>query len=146
MPADELLEFLIQKTEETKLGHGITLFVNGVVISGFMIRSEVYYNMMSTYFEGDNYEILDPNRQKHKERAWEDYKRDYKQCIKDITSRAEDRENEYVYLKDVTVLTAGHECNLFLWKGRVSSIDGFSLGLISKGVSTRSRKSRRSRK
>ena len=47
MTSDQVLEYLVQKTEETSIGINITLTINGLVIVGELISSKNYYDYMS---------------------------------------------------------------------------------------------------
>lgn len=44
MSSDEVLEYLVQKTEETSIGISVTLTVNGLVIVGELASSKNYYD------------------------------------------------------------------------------------------------------
>lgn len=44
---DEVLEYLVQKVEETGVGFSVTLNVNGLVIVGKLMRSKLFYDYMS---------------------------------------------------------------------------------------------------
>jgi hypothetical protein len=54
MSVDEILAYLVRRTEETGIGHAITLCIGGNVVSGFMINSKKYYEIMLNYFENQN--------------------------------------------------------------------------------------------
>ena len=51
MSSDGVLEYLVQKTEETSIGISVTLTINGLVIVGELISSKNYYDYMSGMFE-----------------------------------------------------------------------------------------------
>jgi hypothetical protein len=51
MSSDGVLEYLVQKTEETSIGTSVTLTINGLVIVGELISSKNYYDYMSGMFE-----------------------------------------------------------------------------------------------
>ena len=51
MSNDEVLEYLVQKVEETAIGFSVTLNVNGLVIVGESIRSKLYYDHLSRLFD-----------------------------------------------------------------------------------------------
>ena len=51
MSSDEVLGYLVQKTEETSVGVDLTLSMDGLIIVGTLIRSKLYYDYMSTIFE-----------------------------------------------------------------------------------------------
>ena len=66
MSADEVLEYLVRRAEETGIGHTITLCLSGNVVSGFMIRSKKYYEIVSTLLEKSEYRTDD----KHRDEKW----------------------------------------------------------------------------
>ena len=133
MPTDELLKYFIQKTEESGPDLDITFCVNGIIVTGILISSKKYYDIMSNFFEGDSYKILKSgNNGRDKTGTWEQYRRDYKLFIEEIRNKKNSSANDtdYVYLMSGTVFHSGSEFPFGVWKGKTSSIDGFSLGLI----------------
>jgi hypothetical protein len=51
MSSDEVIEYLVQKTEETSVVSSITLTINGLVIVGELISSKNYYDYISGLFK-----------------------------------------------------------------------------------------------
>ena len=51
MSSDQVLEYLVMKTEEASIGINITLTINGLVILGELISSKNYYDYMSGLFD-----------------------------------------------------------------------------------------------
>ena len=49
--SSEVLEYFVQKTEETSIGISATHTINGLVIVGELISSKNYYDYMSGMFE-----------------------------------------------------------------------------------------------
>jgi hypothetical protein len=48
---DEVLEYLIQKVEETKIGPSVTLAIRGLVVVGGLVSSKLYYDYLSSLFD-----------------------------------------------------------------------------------------------
>jgi hypothetical protein len=48
---DEVLEYLIQKVEETKIGPSVTLTIGGLVVVGGLVSSRRYYDYLSSLFD-----------------------------------------------------------------------------------------------
>lgn len=65
MSSDEVLEYLVQKTEETSIGISVTLTINGLVIVGELISSKNYYDYMSGLFEAFTEKSEEKNNRKY---------------------------------------------------------------------------------
>ena len=48
---DEILEFLVQKVEETGVSPSVTLTIGGLVVVGGLVRSKLYYDYLSSLFD-----------------------------------------------------------------------------------------------
>lgn len=48
MSNDEVLEYLVKEVEETGVGTTISLYINGLIVTGQLIRSKRYYDLMSS--------------------------------------------------------------------------------------------------
>ena len=48
---EEVLEYLIQKVEETKIGPSVTLAIGGLVVVGGLVSSKIYYDYLSSLFD-----------------------------------------------------------------------------------------------
>lgn len=48
---DEVLEYVIQKVEETKIGPSVTLAIGGLVVVGGLVSSKLYYDYLSSLFD-----------------------------------------------------------------------------------------------
>ena len=51
MTDDEVLEYLVQKVEETGVSPSMTLMIGGLVVVGGMVRSKIYYDYLSGLFD-----------------------------------------------------------------------------------------------
>ena len=140
MSSDEVLEYLVQKTEETPMGIIVTLTINGLVIVGKLISSKNYYDYMSGLFEAFT--------EKSKEKIVEDtttpdsnepvkietqniYREDFKEFMIKMRSKKnqENGEPKYIHLRNVEVweIFSTEPFRFEYWRGKLSSIDGFSV-------------------
>ena len=63
--SSEVLEYFVQKTEETSIGISATHTINGLVIVGELISSKNYYDYMSGMFEAYRKARRKKNRKYH---------------------------------------------------------------------------------
>jgi hypothetical protein len=131
---DSLLEHLIKFANTDALNIGITIFVNGIIVSGTLISSK-------RYFDGIIHQIYQSNNN-----TTTSDERDPKEAIKETFSFMEDirskldrksidqisaEEVNYIHLEDAKFYQSGlpitSEDGLF-WRGKISSIDGFIFG------------------
>ena len=132
---DEVLEYLIQKVEETKIGPSVTLATGGLVVVGGLVSSKVYYDYLSSLFDiytdkskGETIEHKDSIELE----ALEKYSKDWKESIIKLRDK-KDRDNHrptHIHLHNVEVweVFSTEPFRFEYWRGNLSSIDGFSLG------------------
>lgn len=132
---DEVLEYLIQKVEETKIGPGVTLATGGLVVVGGLVSSKVYYDYLSSLFDiytdkskGETIEHKDSIELE----ALEKYSKDWKESIIKLRDK-KDGDNDrptHIHLHNVEVweVFSTEPFRFEYWRGKLSSIDGFSLG------------------
>ena len=132
---DEVLEYLIQKVEETKIGPGVTLATGGLVVVGGLVSSKVYYDYLSSLFniytdksKGETIEHKDSIELE----ALEKYSKDWKESIIKLRDK-KDGDNDrptHIHLHNVEVweVFSTEPFRFEYWRGNLSSIDGFSLG------------------
>lgn len=129
MSVDEILKHLVQRTEETGGGNSITLSLHGIIVTGTMIRSKVYYETISTVLDKRR-KVL--NKDRYFNKRWKDYKDEYKSFIEALKKKADDNiqthENENLHLEDVKLWQSSTSYALPLWRCKLSAIDGFSFG------------------
>jgi hypothetical protein len=138
---DEVLEYLIQKVEETKIGPSVTLAIRGLVVVGGLVSSKLYYDRLSSLFdiytdksEGETierraiYDTKDPIELE----ALEKYSKDWKESMIKLRDK-KDGDNDrptHIHLHNVEVweVFSTEPFRFEYWRGKLSSIDGFSLG------------------
>lgn len=132
---DEVLEYLIQKVEETKIGPSVTLATDGLVVVGGLVSSKVYYDYLSSLFDiytdkskGETIEHKDSIELE----ALEKYSKDWKESIIKLRDK-KDGDNDrptHIHLHNVEVweVFSTEPFRFEYWRGNLSSIDGFSLG------------------
>jgi hypothetical protein len=125
---DEVLVHLIRIVEETGVGIGITLFVNGLTISGNMMSSKKYFDEISNHFNEDNFAPDDPNF----EGNTIPYLQQFRQFMHQSGISREEQDNpKYIHLEKVTIIyssDSSHDYGATVWRGKLSSIDGFVIG------------------
>ena len=132
---DEVLEYLIQKVEETKIGPSVTLAIGGLVVVGGLVSSKVYYDYLSSLFDiytdkskGETIEHKDSIELE----ALEKYSKDWKESMIKLRDK-KDGDNDrltHIHLHNVEVwqVFSTEPFRFEYWRGKLSSIDGFSLG------------------
>lgn len=132
---DEILKYLIQKVEETKIGPSVTLAIGGLVVVGGLVSSKVYYDYLSSLFDiytdkskGETIEHKDSIELE----ALEKYSKDWKESIIKLRDK-KDGDNDrptHIHLHNVEVweVFSTEPFRFEYWRGNLSSIDGFSLG------------------
>ena len=141
---DEVLEYVIQKVEETKIGPSVTLAIGGLVVVGGLVSSKLYYDYLSSLFdiytdksEGETierraiYDTKDPIELE----ALEKYSKDWKESMIKLRDK-KDGDNDrptHIHLHNVEVweVFSTEPFRFEYWRGKLSSIDGFSL--VTKG-------------
>jgi hypothetical protein len=138
---EEVLEYLIQKVEETKIGPSVTLAIGGLVVVGGLVSSKIYYDYLSSLFdiytdksEGETidrralYDTKDPIELE----ALEKYSKDWKESMIKLRDKKDEDNGRpmHIHLHNVEVweVFSTEPFRFEYWRGKLSSIDGFSLG------------------
>jgi len=131
---DGLLEFLITKVEETGIGAGITLCVNGSIITGNLIKSRIYYDKMIEMYDFDKDQLTAKNAEELAK--WNDYYAQYVSFINELKRKENQQNLKYIYLEHVTFRNVNSNIPIqaIVWRGKLSAVDGFSIGISSNPV------------
>ncbi len=131
---DEILEFLIRKVEETGIGAGMTLCMNGSILTGNLIKSKIYYDKMIEMYDFDNSQLTAKNQEEMDK--WNDYHAEYVDLINELKKQDNQQNLKYIHLEHVTFRNVNSNIltQAIVWRGRLSSIDGFSIGISSNPV------------
>jgi hypothetical protein len=126
---DGLLEFLIMKVEETGIGAGVTLCINGSIITGNLIKSKIYYDKMIEMYDFDESQLTAKNPEELEK--WKEYHTEYVGFINELKSQENKLNLKYIHLEHVTFRTANSNIPIqaIVWRGKLSSVDGFSIGI-----------------
>jgi len=124
---DNLLGFFLSKTEEQKFGISITLCVRGAIVAGTLIDKKKYFEQTMKFLHMKPTD-LDKDATAKQILEFEDLINDLKKEFESVQS---DQEIKYIHLKNVSIRNAsdGSKTSSPLWRGKISSIDGFSLGV-----------------
>ena len=145
MSNDELLEFFVQKVEETSIGFSVTLTFSGLVVEGELVRSNLYYDYLSHLFE--TYTDKSAEKKTVEETVFipktkdlieletlDKYHKDWKEFMIKLRSKKDNSSPKYIHLYNVEIreIFSTEPFRFKYWRGKLSSIDGFSLGRSSK--------------
>jgi hypothetical protein len=144
MSNDEVLEYLVQKVEETAIGFSVTLNVNGLVIVGEPIRSELYYDHLSRLFdtyteksEGGRREniVISKANDPTEFKALDNYYKDWKEFMIKLRDKKDKNNGKptHIHLQNVEIweVFSTEPFRFKYWRGKISSIDGFSVDRVS---------------
>jgi hypothetical protein len=131
---DEILEFLISKVEETGIGAGITLCINGSILTGNLIKSKIYYDKMIEMYDFDNSQLTAKNPEEIDK--WNDYHEEYVDLINELKKQDNQQNLKYIHLEHVTFRSVNSNIltQAIVWRGKLSSIDGFSIGISTNSL------------
>jgi hypothetical protein len=131
---DGLLEFLIMKVEETGIGPGITLCMNGSIITGNLIKSKVYYDKMIEMYDFDTNQLTAKNSEDLDK--WNVYYEEYVSFINELKKQEKQQELKYIYLEHVTFRNVNSNISIqaIVWRGKLSAVDGFSIGISTSPI------------
>jgi hypothetical protein len=122
---DAVLLMFLNLAQENGIEIPITLSVSGAVISGTLINASTYYAEITESSKLPNTTIS-----KIMYKNFSDLKEAYeKQKQEEVDKDAEENSLTFIHLKDVKYLSTGVQppsSSSNWWRGRISSIDGFS--------------------
>ena len=123
--ADYFLDIIVSVVHTTDIEIGITLNVNGLVVSGQLISVEIYFRELS---EGMNLATTNTEAGNAVINA---FKEAFRSLSDQAISSGQDRSPDFIHLRNAIVYSSGNTempISLPLWRGKLSSVDGFSLG------------------
>jgi len=131
---DELLEFLLRKVEETGIGAGITLCLNGSIITGNLIKSKIYYDKMIEMYDFDNSQLTAKNPDELDK--WSGYYSEYVVFINELKKQEDPKNLKHIHLEHVTFRNVNSNIltQAIVWRGKLSSVDGFSIGISTNSL------------
>jgi len=131
---DDLLEFLLRKVEETGIGAGITLCLNGSIITGNLIKSKIYYDKMIEMYDFDNSQLTAKNQDELDK--WNGYYSEYVVFINELKKQEDPQNLKYIHLEHVTFRNVNSNIltQAIVWRGKLSSVDGFSIGISTNSL------------
>ena len=130
----KLLEFLLRKVEETGIGAGITLCLNGSIITGNLIKSKIYYDKMIEMYDFDNSQLTAKNQDELDK--WSGYYSEYVVFINELKKQEDPQNLKYIHLEHVTFRNVNSNIltQAIVWRGKLSSVDGFSIGISTNSL------------
>jgi hypothetical protein len=142
MSSDEVLRYLVQKTEETSVGVDLSLSMDGLIIVGTLVRSKLYYDYMSTIFEPSTDKsakttITGYSSDKTETEMWNRYAQDYKEFMTQMRKK-EDGMPKYIHLHNLEIYQSfpAEPIRTLYWRGKLASIDGFFVGRMGRDPQT----------
>lgn len=131
--ADWCLSLLVASANRG-VGLGVTLFVNGAVITGDLISSEAYFNQFADQYES----VFAQTDVAEESRKIADVYRVMAENAADEWKDGNSVPIGYLHLANARIFTPGRPPepdNGILWRGRITTVSGFSLGKIERGTS-----------
>ena len=128
---DAIILMLLNLVEEDGIELAVTLNVNGVVISGLLIGASAYYEGITESSKS----LHDGTMSKIFSKKFSDLKEAYtKQKQEEAEKEEEENSLTFIHLKNATYLNsegqASSSINNSWWRGRISSLDGFSFDFL----------------
>lgn len=122
---DRFLRALVAMSEKTHIEIGVTLTVNGLIVTGFIIDQ-------ATYFQ----HLIEGIRKTQADAEIKDLLTDFMDQVNLSLQKSSDEDTlhlpKYIHLRDVKIYPSeGRGMPTYgetIWRGHLSSIDGFSLG------------------
>jgi hypothetical protein len=124
---DETLVQLVKEAEEKGIGIGLTLCVNGLIITGTVIRSKAYFDKLIPKHDESAFSTKDPSEIE----LARSYFAKLSTPVMRESSEEQDDNPKYIHLDNVVMYPSSpdHPFVAGLWRGKLSNIDGFSLGI-----------------
>lgn len=118
---DTALQALVFMVNAHNYEINITLNVNGTIISGKLCSGKEYFYEIGKVFK-QNAKIDNPEKMK-------EFLDIFKQVGNMLyAENSIDKKSPYIHLKDATFLRKENNSQPFLWRGKLSDVNGFHLG------------------
>ncbi|OAB46578.1 hypothetical protein [Paenibacillus antarcticus] len=116
---DEILIWLVENCNQINSRLGITLLIGGSVVTGTLISGKSYINgVVSELYELGETTIAS-------------YYREFGEEVYGDTSLEDEQITpEMIHLNDAQILDGAAVRNVGWWRGKISSVDGYSIGGI----------------
>lgn len=123
---DPLIQWIVDDANRTNNEHPVTFTVGGNLVSGILVSADAYFEQLAVDFSAF-YETVNGSDEHIKKKVLS-----FKLNL--IDSNAVAPPAQFVHLKNAETFTSSGRPILSggsLWRGKISSIDGFSLNRIS---------------
>ncbi len=131
LPVDPLLQYIILLTDEAGIGIPVTLMVKGMLIIGKTIKRDKYYDRLITLF-GDPTNFINSIDVKSSKVFAEHFSRMLMIFRESPDEPGKISKPIMIHLEDVHIMdiSTGQQLEMKdgLWRGNISSIDGFIFG------------------
>lgn len=128
-PADWFLQTLVSMVNDNDMEISATLFLGGSIVSGLLISGNKYFAIFGDEFS-DSFPGLDPESKKTMSDSFARHGAIYT----DPELKSDELPN-YVHMRDAHTYTGESEVPQnrgVLWRGRLSEVGGFWLGIMSR--------------
>lgn len=132
-PVDCLLQSLVEIVNSESANIPITLSIGGLLISGDMIGGKIYFNEFARQFK-DGFRDISSETASTIEETFKRLGDVYDPIQKESQGSAAMPKPYMIHLKDAQIYQSGASLppseKRVLWRGRLESVDGFSLGKL----------------
>jgi hypothetical protein len=129
-PKDFFLESLLLMCEHSGIGYPITLTVSGLVVSGNMVPTKVFFKKLSDKMKAEaTYDVSNIAAKSAVEKLFEDFADIVEGGSTEKLQEAIDSGDypEMIHLENTTIFSPSGKLAVGLWRGRVEHISGFSV-------------------
>lgn len=135
---DYFLQSLVYGVNTTDMKLSINLNVGGTVISGMLIGGKTYFEEVSRAFTSAFVDSTEEERMKIHEAMFQPYIDLYVERDDEGKPDPNMMNPQYIHLRNARIFQAGQPpfpANGMLWRGRLTAVEGFSLGVMTHTVS-----------
>lgn len=133
---DWVIEELVNWSNLGSLTIGISILVSGTIISGKLIGVKEYYYLYGKQWI-DSVDFTDPESAKNFENRWKTLGDEAERNLKETMEKGGMIEPpHFIHLKEAKVISGSllvPSNHGMLWRGKISTINGFSLGSLEPG-------------